>query len=112
MIDTILRWLVQWKARRRAAQIIVFDGGAEIDRARSFARGAVTGIVLSFTVVALSAPSPADPTLVGELDHKESLIQESRERADQAVALAQSCLNTAAGMQRTVESYQQLLRRR
>jgi hypothetical protein len=112
MVDTILRWLVQWKARRSAAQIIVFDGGAEIDRARSFARGAVTGIVLSFGVIALSAPIATDATLVGELGRKESLIQEARARADQAVALTQSCLNTAEGMQRTVESYQQLLRRR
>ena len=112
MIDTILRWMVQWKARRRAAQIIVFDGGAEIDRARSFAKGAVTGIVLSFGVFALSAPRPADPALVGEVGRREALIEESRTRADQAFALAQTCLNTAEGMQRTVESYQQLLRKR
>lgn len=112
MVDSILRWLVQWKGRRKAAQIIVFDGGAEIDRIRSFVQGAVTGTVLSFAVILLAAPNTANTALLAEAERREVLLQESNERVAQAVEVANVCLNTAERMQRSVDHYQHLLRQR
>lgn len=112
MVDTILRWLVQWKGRRKAAQIIVFDGGAEIDKARSFFRGTITGIVISSGIFLLTAPNAPDSALLAQARHREQLLRESDQRVKQAMAVTDVCLNTAEKVQRTLESYQQLLRER
>lgn len=112
VIDTILRRLVEYKARRRAAQIIVFDGGAEIDRIRSFAKGAVTGTILSFGIMLVAAPNAPDAALLVEVKQREQLLRESNQRTEQAMAVADACLQTAERVQRSVNSYQQLLRAR
>lgn len=111
-MDTLLRKLVEWKGRRRAAQIIVFDGGAEVEKTRAFVKGTVTGIVLTLGVFLLTAPTSNDPQAVEELRRRELLLAEANQRTAQAVSVADICLNTAEHLERTLDSYQSALLRR
>lgn len=108
-MDTLLRKYAEWKGKRKAAQIIVFDGGAEVERTRFFLRGAVVGIGVSFGLFALTAPTTADPRLMEEARHREELLAESHQRLEQAVMVANVCVNTAQELERTLNSYQQFL---
>jgi hypothetical protein len=108
-MDTLLRVLAGWKARRKSAQIIVFDGGAEVERARSFLRGALAGVGISMLVFLLTAPGLSDPRLVEELDRRGALIEEANQRIAQAVEVAAVCLSTARRMEQTLASYQSFL---
>lgn len=108
-MDALLRRYAEWKAKRKAAQIIVFDGAAEIDRTRSFMRGCIVGIASAGAVFAMAAPTSISPSVAAELAQRETLVHHANERADQAVALAETCLRTAEGMQSTLRSYQQLM---
>lgn len=104
-----LRRYAEWRGRRRAAQVIVFDGGAEVERTRAFARGVVAGVVLAFVVVSLAAPAGVDPVLQEEAERRSLLVDEANARALQAAELAQTCIRTAQQMERTLASYRQLL---
>lgn len=108
-MDMLLRKLAEWKGRRRAAQVIVFDGGAEVERTRAFLKGALVGIVLSLATFLLTAPTATDAGTLGELRHREALLHESDLRLRQAVHVADVCLATAEHLQRTVASYQSYL---
>ena len=108
-MDTLLRKLAEWKGRRKSAQIIIFDGAADIEKTRSFLRGALCGIVLAFVAVAIAAPNTADPVLLEEMQRREALLRDANERATQAMALVDVCMNTAQGMEQTLKSYQQFL---
>lgn len=108
-VDILLRMYAEWRGRRKAAQIIIFDGAAEIDKTRSFLRGALTGIAISFVAVAILAPSTIDPAAMDELQRREALVHDANARAAQAVALVDVCMNTAQGMEQTLKSYQQFL---
>lgn len=110
-MNTLLRKLVEWKGRRRAAQIIVFDGGAEIERTRAFLKGAITGISITLGVFLLTAPTPNDAAVVEELRRRELLLQEANRRTQQAVSVADVCLSTAEHLETTLHSYHTLLRR-
>lgn len=109
-MDTFLRRYAEWRGRRKAAQIIVFDGAAEIERTRSFMKGCIAGVGLAGVVFALAAPTSVSPSVAAELASREALIHQANERADQAVTLADACVRTAEGMQHTLRSYQQLVR--
>lgn len=108
-MDTILRKLAEWKGRRRAAQVIVFDGGAEVETARAFARGAFSGIAVTLVVFLLTAPSITDLPAAAELEHRESLLREANRRTEQAMGVASVCLNTAEHLEKTLASYQSFL---
>jgi hypothetical protein len=110
-MDALLRKVVEWKGRRKAAQIIVFDGAAEIERTRSFVKGCVSGILLTFGVFTLAAPSDTSPSILAELAAREALVEQANARAEQAVALADVCVRTAEGMEQTLSTYRQLVRR-
>jgi hypothetical protein len=105
-MDTLLRKLAEWKARRRAAQVIVFDGGAEVERTRAFLKGALTGIALSFGVFLLTAPDATDAATLQELRHREALLHETDRRLQQALQVTDLCLSTADRLQRTVAAYE------
>jgi hypothetical protein len=108
-MDALLRRYAEWKGKRKAAQIIVFDGSTEIERTRSFMKGCVTGVAAAGAVFALAAPTSVSPTLAAELAQREDLVHQANERAGQAAALAETCVRTAEGMQSTLRSYQQLM---
>ncbi len=111
-MDALLRWYAQWRGRSRAAQVIVFDGGAEVEKTRHFFRGAVFGIVVSFVVMSLAAPTTADPALVNEVERRSVLVHEANVKAAEATRLASLCLNTAQQMEWTLEEYRRALDRR
>lgn len=108
-MDTLLRMLAEWKAKGKAAQVIVFDGGAEVDTSRAFLRGVVLGIVASTVIFVITAPGRADPNLVAELERRESMVRESNLRLTQAVSIADVCLSTAKQLEETLASYQAFL---
>lgn len=108
-MDTLLRRFAEWKGRRRAAQVIVFDGGGEVERTRAFVKGAVTGITLCLLVFLLTAPSMTDSDLVVELRHREVLLTEANQRMKQAMTVANVCLNTAEQLEKTLSAYQTFL---
>ena len=108
-MDTLLRKLAEWKGRSRAAQVIVFDGGAEVATTRAFARGALSGIVLTLIVFLLTAPTTTDPSAVAELENREHLLRDANERTEQAMGVAKVCLATAEHLEQTLESYQAFL---
>lgn len=108
-MNTLLRKLAEWKGRRRAAQVIVFDGGAEVERTRAFLNGALTGVGLTLAVFLFTAPTTTDLAAVDHLRERERLLRESNRRLQQAMAVADVCLNTADRLQRTVSSYQSIL---
>ena len=108
-MDTLLRKLAEWKGRRKAAQIIIFDGGAEVQRTKSFVRGALTGIGLTLGVFALSAPTSGDPELLEHVRLQEEMISDARARLNQAVQVAGLCVSTAANLEQTLSTYQAFL---
>jgi hypothetical protein len=108
-MDSLLRKLAEWKARSRAAQVIVFDGGAEVERSRAFMRGAMTGIVLTLLVFLLAAPQSPDPVAAEVAHRRGEMLREANERLAQAVQVAQVCLSTAENLERTLSSYQTVL---
>lgn len=108
-MDFLLRKLAEWKARSRAAQVIVFDGGAEVERSRAFARGALTGIVLTLGVFLLAAPQSPDPVATEVAAYRGEMLREANERLAQAVHVTQVCLSTAETLERTLSSYQTFL---
>jgi hypothetical protein len=109
MMDALLRKLVELKARRRAAQVIIFDGAADYDRTRSFVRGAACGVTLTLVIFLLSAPDSPDDRLVRAIAVREDRLQEAQERLQQAMAVADVCLNTAQNLERTLAAYQAFL---
>lgn len=108
-MDTVLRMLAQWKGRRKAAQVIIFDGGAEVERTRSFLKGAFTGIVLATGAFLLTAPTTTDGRMVEQVAERERLLDDTNQRLAQAVKVADVCLNTAQDMERTLDSYESFL---
>ncbi len=108
-MNTLLRRIVEWKARRKAAQIIVFDGGAEVERTRSFFRGATCGAVLTLGLFLLSAPNSSDEHLLEEMNRRDERLRDANDRLMQAIAVADMCLSTAESLERTFSTYQGFL---
>jgi hypothetical protein len=108
-MDTLLRRLAEWKGRRKAAQVIVFDGGAEVATTRAFAKGALSGIGITFLVFLVTAPTLTDSSSVAELERREHLVREANDRTNQAMGVARVCLATAEHLEKTLESYQTFL---
>jgi hypothetical protein len=108
-MDTLLRRLAEWKGRRRAAQVIVFDGGAEVETTRAFAKGALSGIGVTLLIFLLTAPTITDSSSVAELERREHLLREANDRTNQAMSVARVCLATAEHLEQTLESYQAFL---
>jgi gas vesicle protein len=111
-MDTILRAFARWKARRKSAQIIIFDGGAEVETSRAFLKGGVTGVVVATLVFLLAAPSSVESHILEEVERREALVREANERVQEAMTLTDLCLRTAHGMEQTLHSYQERLGRR
>lgn len=109
-MDWLIRTYADWKGRRSGAQIIVFDGGAEMERSRSFLRGGLTGVGLTSLVFAMAAPSAMDPLMMEEMNRRTELVHEAQHRVDQASVLIGTCLDHAEKMERTLSSYRGLLR--
>jgi hypothetical protein len=109
-MDTILRKIAEWKGRRRAAQVIVFDGGADVEKTRAFVKGATTGIVTAVVVFFMMAPTTTDARVLEELRERQVLLDETSERLQQAMSVANVCLTTAERLDETIESYQSRLR--
>jgi hypothetical protein len=108
-MEMLLRKYAEWKAKRKAAQVIIFDGAAEIDKTKAFAKGTIVGMLLTTFVYVLIAPSAVEPGLMREVSRREALLDEANQRVDEAVMITNLCLSTAQGMERTLESYQRLL---
>jgi hypothetical protein len=109
-MNWLIRRLAELKGSRRGAQIIVFDGAAEVERSRSFLRGALTGVGLSALVFAMAAPSAMDPVMFEEMQRRGELVQEAHLRVNQASTLIGTCLDNAEKLERTLHSYRDLLR--
>lgn len=109
-MNTLLRWLAERKAGRSGAQVIVFDGGAEVERTRSFMRGTLLGATLTLGAFLLTAPTTTDARTVEELEKREMLVQEANRQLRQAIEVADVCLNTAGQLEKTLAGYQSLLR--
>lgn len=108
-MDFVLRKLAEWKGRSRAAQVIVFDGGAEVERTRSFLRGALAGIGLTSAVFLLAAPGGDDARLVEEVARQQTLLRQNQQQLDQAMQVAAVCLASAERLEGTVRSYENVL---
>jgi hypothetical protein len=108
---TLLRWLVEWKARRRGAQVIVFDGGAEVERTRAFFHGVCAGGGAVIAVVIMTAPTSSDPALHAETERRGRLLAEANRRTEEAVAITQSCIQTAQTMKETLDGYREIVER-
>lgn len=109
-MDSLLRKFVEWKGRRRAAQVIVYDGAAEIERTKAYVKGALLGIILATVAFVIAAPSTADSAMLEEIEKQRSLVREANQRVDQAAMIADVCLNTAQEMEETLQTYHELLR--
>jgi hypothetical protein len=110
-MDVLLRAYAAWRGRRRSAQILVFDAGAEVDTTRAHLRGALAGAAATLVLVALIAPGGVQPDLLAEMERRQALVHEARERSEQATALVHACLRTAEGMEETVTAYRAMLGR-
>lgn len=108
-MDVLLRVYAAWKGRRRAAQIIVFDGAAELETARAYLRGGLAGAGISLLLFMLMAPGTVSPDVLHEFEQREMLVREAQERSAQATSLVHACLRTAEGMEETVLAYRQML---
>jgi hypothetical protein len=106
-----LRSLSRWYARRRGAQVVVFDGAAEIEKTRAFAKGAICGVLATTAVIVMAAPTRTSPSVLEEVERRESLLKESNQRAAQAIQVADMCLATATSLERTLSAYQTFLGR-
>lgn len=108
-MDTLLRAIAVWKGRRRSAQVIVFDGGAEVETTRAFMRGVLSGVALAVIIFLLTAPTITDPAMVEDLRSRELLLRQANQRTEQAMGVAKICLDTAEQLDRTLGSYQTFL---
>lgn len=108
---TLLRWFVEWKARQRGAQVIVFDGGSEVERTRAFFHGVCLGGGAVLVVVVLTAPAGADPALHAEAERRGRLLAEANRRTEEAVTITEACLQTAQTMKETLEGYREIVER-
>jgi hypothetical protein len=106
---TLLRWLVEWKARRRGAQVIIFDGGAEVERTRAFFHGACTGGGAVIAVIILAAPTGSDPGLRAETERRGELLAQANRRTQEAVTITEACLQTAQTMKETLDGYREIV---
>jgi hypothetical protein len=105
-MDTLLRKIAEWKGKHRAAQVIVFDGGADVERTRAFLKGALTGIGVALVVFFMTAPTSTDGAVIEELQQRQKLLDETTTRLQQAMTVANVCLNTAERLDRTLDAYQ------
>jgi hypothetical protein len=105
-MDTLLRKLAEWKGRSRAAQVIVFDGGADVEKTRAFVKGATMGVVTALLVFLMMAPTSTDGRVIEELQERQVLVEEANERLQQALTVAKVCLSTAERLDKTIDSYQ------
>lgn len=110
-MDLLLRKWAEWRGRSKAAQVIIFDGAAEYEKAKSFVRGMVYGVLGISLLFALTAPTAVDYRLLEEAERRQLLVREAEHRAAQSVELAQLCLKTASELDHTLASYQQMLTR-
>lgn len=108
-MDTLLRWIAEWKCRRRSAQVIVFDAGPEVERTRSFLRGAAVGAGGVLLALLLVAPISPDRAVVEEARDRERLLREAEGRVFQAMAVADACLSTAQVMEKTLRGYRDVV---
>ncbi|HEV2150102.1 MAG TPA: hypothetical protein VGR37_22080 [Longimicrobiaceae bacterium] len=108
---TLLRWIVEWKARRRGAQVIVFDGGSEVERSRAFFQGLCVGGGAVLLVGILTAPALSDPGLRAEAERRGVLLAEASRRTEEAVSITAACLQTAQTMRETLEGYREIVER-
>jgi len=108
-MHAVLRRLMAWRGRRLGAQIIVFDGAAELEKKTAFVKGAASGIFVATLLLALTAPTTVSPRLTEEIQRREMLLQVSNQRADQALQVADMCLSTAQNLERTLAAYQSFL---
>lgn len=111
-MDYFLRKLAEMKARQKAAQVIVFDGGSEVERSRSFLKGALTGIGLSTALFMLTAPRDVDTDMVEEVAEREALLRQTNQQLTQAVQVASVCIETATKMNEAIDSYESYLGKR
>lgn len=105
----ILRRLALWKGERKGAQVIIFDGGADVEKTRSFLKGTFVGAGFAILAFAVSAPTMLDPRLADEISRREALLQESNVRAERAMEVADVCLSTARNLESTLAAYQAFL---
>lgn len=105
----IMRRLADWNGRRKGAQIIIYDGASDVEKTRSFLKGAFVGAGISVIAFALTAPSSMEPVLAEEISRRERLVEESNERAQQAMQIADVCLSTAQNLENTLSVYQSFL---
>jgi len=108
-METLLRKLAEWKGRRRAAQVIIFDGAADAEKTAAFVKGALLGMLAAMVMLMLTAPSSAEPALIEELDRRQKLLDQANQGFDQAVGVARVCLDTADKLEATLASYQTYL---
>lgn len=108
-MEKLLRRFAEWKARRRGAQIIIFDGGAEVEKTRSFMRGVFVGAGIAVVAFALTGPTAMDSALTDQIKRRDDLLRESNSRTVQAIRVADVCLSTAQNLERTLATYQQFL---
>ncbi len=108
-MNVLLRAFAAWKGRRRAAQIIIFDSGAEVDTARAFLRGGLAGAGISLILFMLMAPGAVSPDVLREFEQREVLVRDAQARSEQATQLVHACLRTAEGMEHTLLAYRQML---
>ena len=109
-MKTLLRRLAEWKAGRSGAQVIIFDGAADVEKAGSFLRGSIFGAALTLGAFLLTAPTTTDARTVDELHRRELLLEEANRRLQQALQVADVCLTTAGQLEKTLTGYQTLLR--
>ncbi|HET6765571.1 MAG TPA: hypothetical protein VFH27_17950 [Longimicrobiaceae bacterium] len=108
-MEALLRWYVGWRGRSTGARVILYDGAAEVEKTRSFVRGALTGIAFSFGIVALAAPGSADSALLAEASRRAALVHEAEARAQQAAHITDACLVTAQRLDQTLADYKRAL---
>lgn len=106
-----LKGLSAWRARRKGAQIVVVDGAGELEKTQAFAKGAIFGVAVATAAVIIAAPAPNDSHLLEEIERREALLEESSQRAAQAIRVADVCLATANNLERTLAAYQTFLGR-
>lgn len=106
---TLLRWMVEWHARRRGAQVIVFDGGAEVERSRAFLRGVLVGGAVVLVAGIVAAPLAFDPVLMREAERREALLREAESRARDATEVTGVCLAAVQTLQRTLDGYREMV---
>jgi hypothetical protein len=108
---TLLRWIVEWKARRRGAQVIVFDGGSEVERTRAFFGGLCVGGGAVLLVGLVTAPAMSDSGLQAEAERRSALLAEANRRVEEAVTITAACLATAQTMRETLDGYREIVER-